>query len=344
MKVTAYAKDDSQRKYSIRFKKGQNLYTVSADGKDICIMTGTPQDLVNIRTNNTDELLKRVNEELKTNYEDLNFTSYLDDTFNLSGVTEVFIDVSENISVNELPYGVFEIRYSPGLGLVIKDMPIEQAKPKILQNHDLKPFVYNLINNKSSNRKNKKGLLLYGPPGNGKTSNLFQLREFCNEENKTRMFFVSAKVELSELNGIKEFFKDDINIFVFEEITERVARQGLADMLTFLDGENSWNNSISIATSNSPEDLPANIVDRPGRFDTFIEYSNPSDVQIDELGELFGISEGISSLKGKKLSFDYVSYILDKSIQLSQNIKTTYDQELTHRRKLSETFKGKMGL
>lgn len=96
---------------------------------------------------------------------------------------------------------------------------------------------------------------------------------------------------------------------------------------------------------NYPEDFPANLVDRPGRFETFIEYGNPDNEAIVKLGALFGYTEDdVKCLFGNKLSYDYVSYILSLSKQQGLSIKETRDNEEDKRKRLSGTFKGKMGI
>src|SRR5690606_17248843 len=70
--------------------------------------------------------------------------------------------------------------------------------------------------------------------------------------------------------------RDDprLKIFVFEEITE-VHQSYPANLLTFLDGEGSVSNSITLATTNYSGSLPANLVERPGRFDVVMRIGDP---------------------------------------------------------------------
>jgi SpoVK/Ycf46/Vps4 family AAA+-type ATPase len=48
-------------------------------------------------------------------------------------------------------------------------------------------------------------------------------------------------------------------------------------LLNFLDGQNSWDKSIVIATTNYPHTLPGNIVDRPSRFDRLYKVDCPTE-------------------------------------------------------------------
>lgn len=178
----------------------------------------------------------------------------------------------------------------------------------------------------------------------GKSSEIMQLFDLC-EEFKMRVFLIDADSDIGQLEQIRHLLQDDNNIFVLEEMTERLRTKSLETLLTFLDGETSWNNSVTIATTNYPEDFPANLVDRPGRFDTFIEYGPPDKEQIIKLGEAFGFDEAsVSCLAGQSLSYDYVSYILSLTKKTGLSVKETRDNEEQKRKRLSSTFKGKMGI
>lgn len=176
----------------------------------------------------------------------------------------------------------------------------------------------------------------------GKTTEILELVDLA-EEMKLRVFLVDSKTDIEYLDMIRPAMNGARTVFVLEEMTERL-RGGIEDLLTFLDGEKSWINSVTIATTNYPEDFPANLVDRPGRFETFIEYGNPTAEDITKLGEAFGFSEEqVSCLFKQQLSFDYVSYMLSLAKKNGTSVKEARDAEEEKRRRLSSTFKGKIG-
>jgi hypothetical protein len=266
------------------------------------------------------------------------------------------VEVVDETIVNELPYGVFNMAYNGRHETLFRPFKMEKENLKLVKNKTLKEDIVNFFTNKTdTGRKNKMGMLLYGPPGNGKTTEVMSLFDVC-EELKLRIFIIDSEFTIGSMRAAQQVLNGQNTIFVLEEITERLSKRGVEEILTFLDGENSWSNSVNIATTNYPDQMPANLVDRPGRFENFIEYSNPSRNEIIELAKAFGFyyttPEGMTvpkemvlddSLFGQGLSFDYVSFILSQSIKLGLPVKETRDKEEQKRKRLSETFKGRIG-
>lgn len=121
----------------------------------------------------------------------------------------------------------------------------------------------------------KLGILLYGVPGGGKTSFVRNLIK-NNFKDNCVVIFLKELPEYEFLRHLKESLTDKLKIFIFEELATTIKEERLSDILDFLDGETSIGKSIVIATTNYPEALPGNIVNRHSRFDKRYRFNEPS--------------------------------------------------------------------
>lgn len=218
-------------------------------------------------------------------------TDYLDkypDAYADSGgkTLERSIDtVSMKVGV-ELPCGVY--RHEPkGDAIPERLCPIELRDDTVVPIHDfvdtVKKDIKNFLDNKDLYKEHgffyKLGLLLYGAPGNSKTITIRQIIKESQTDNSVTIFLEGFPTS-GFLNKIKDTLPGRLIIFVFEELTASTnSTQNINNLLNFLDGEMSIENSIIIATTNEPHALPANIVDRPSRFDKLYEFKNPNKAQ-----------------------------------------------------------------
>lgn len=114
----------------------------------------------------------------------------------------------------------------------------------------------------------KRGLLLYGPPGSGKTSAVQLMSHHMIREMGGVVVFVThpGGTALS-LQLLRQLEPDRPVILLYEDIDAMVQRFGEAELLALLDGELQVGNVVNVATTNYPEHLDRRFTDRPGRFD-----------------------------------------------------------------------------
>jgi hypothetical protein len=122
----------------------------------------------------------------------------------------------------------------------------------------------------------KRGLLLWGPAGSGKTATLgLLMAELLRMDGL--VFICQNPALLSTMLSVLRRIEPERNlIVVLEDIDELVQRFGEHDLLALLDGETQIDNVVNIATTNYPERLGARIVNRPSRFDERILVGMPN--------------------------------------------------------------------
>lgn len=131
----------------------------------------------------------------------------------------------------------------------------------------------------------KRGILLYGPPGTGKTT---VINNLINEllPDDTLVLWITGHITWEVAHHLKRDTR--LKIVIFEELTEACSYNDKKQLLLdFLDGESSLDNCFIIGTTNYPERLPTNIVNRPGRFDKFYKVDHLSKADIRQYFEFF---------------------------------------------------------
>lgn len=123
----------------------------------------------------------------------------------------------------------------------------------------------------------KRGILLWGPAGGGKTITIHQICQLIVEGDGGIAILVDVpKAAADCLQLLRRIEPERPVVVIFEDLDALVDRYGENEYLALLDGETQVDNCVFVASTNYPERLDARFVDRPSRFDTVKYIGMPS--------------------------------------------------------------------
>lgn len=124
----------------------------------------------------------------------------------------------------------------------------------------------------------KRGVLLWGPPGSGKTSCINHLMSMViEEEGGIAVMIEHPVVGALCLDLVRKIEPERPIIALLEDLDALVEQHGEQHYLALLDGESQVDNVVFVGTTNYPEKLDPRFVDRPSRFDTVMFVGMPSE-------------------------------------------------------------------
>ena len=186
--------------------------------------------------------------------------------------------------VNKLPAGAYRARDS-NRGPYLEKMPIEidsllnlpdSASEALLD--EFKKFWTLRDNFRKHGFTFKRGMLLWGPPGSGKTSAIWQMTQaLVKDQNGIVLFIEQPTLSALCLGLLRRIEPSRPLICVYEDIDALIERHGEHEFLAMLDGETQTNEVVHVATTNYPEKLDKRFVDRPSRFDTIMLIDMPGE-------------------------------------------------------------------
>lgn len=182
-----------------------------------------------------------------------------------------------------LPGGVYHIEYIEGR-LVYATQPLnidhlfyftDSIGDAVMQ--EIETFWNSADKYAARGFRHRRGYMLYGPQGSGKSSIVQQTIARITERGG---IVILATCEPSLLTRALLNFRlvepTRPVLCIFEDIDAIIQRHGDSDLLSLLDGECQIDYVLNLATTNYPENLDRRIVARPRRFDRIIKVDMPS--------------------------------------------------------------------
>jgi GTPase SAR1 family protein len=186
--------------------------------------------------------------------------------------------------IETIPSGLYSMTYNDGQGFGVTKMDYKSEDflhlPSLPHKQiisDLQKFWDNKQKFIDYNLNPKRGIILHGDPGCGKTSLIYLLVEEIKKRNGISIYFDIPEnwVEIAKL--VRKVEKERPILCIIEDIDLVIAKHGEEIFLNFLDGLNSITNVVYVATTNNIEKIPDRIKDRPSRFDKKYQIKKPTE-------------------------------------------------------------------
>jgi len=159
----------------------------------------------------------------------------------------------------------------------------------------------------------KRNILLYSVPGNGKTSLINIITNKLISEYNGIVIFIDSADQLRWYSTVMGRFRQiEPNrkvVTVVEDFEEMANNSSLITLLLqTLDGNSQFDNVVTIATTNYPEQLDKRFTSRPSRFNLVVEYKKP-DADIRREYITMKLSEGGVDVNDPKTARDIEKYV-----------------------------------
>lgn len=122
----------------------------------------------------------------------------------------------------------------------------------------------------------KRGILLWGPPGSGKTVILQTVSKSIVDKDGISIYVKNPSVTSLGLNLLRSIEPKRPIVVMLEDVDAIIQNHGEACLLALMDGELQIDNIAFVATTNYPELLDKRFANRPSRFDTVMKVGMPS--------------------------------------------------------------------
>jgi len=125
----------------------------------------------------------------------------------------------------------------------------------------------------------KRGLIMYGPPGNGKTISIKVIMKTCEESGFTPLYVKSFQSFMGEEASMAAVFNHARQmspcVLILEDLDSLINDKNRSFFLNQLDGLTGNDGLLVIGTTNHFERLDPGLSSRPSRFDRKFKFDDP---------------------------------------------------------------------
>jgi hypothetical protein len=185
-------------------------------------------------------------------------------------------------TADKLTPGVYEIQHSQSIGVYFEKIPVltqgllrfpHTNSDRIVE--EIQKFWERESIFREYGLTYKRGLIMWGPPGSGKSCNVQLLMKDVVERGGVMIKFTHPTLFNEGMRKFREIEPDTPVVVLMEDIDSIIENFSESEVLNILDGINQIERAVFLATTNYPEKLGARIINRPSRFDKRFFIGHP---------------------------------------------------------------------
>jgi hypothetical protein len=191
--------------------------------------------------------------------------------------------VPSSTTAKVLTPGVYEIQQHPNIGIYFEKIPVVTAGLLRFPETNSEKVVAEIQKfwNKEDVFKQyrltyKRGIILWGPPGSGKSCTIQLIMEDVVARGGVVLRFTAPVLFTEGVRILREIQPTTPIVVLMEDIDSILEMYNESEVLNILDGVNQVAKAVFLATTNYPERLGARIINRPSRFDKRFKIGHPS--------------------------------------------------------------------
>jgi hypothetical protein len=229
--------------------------------------------------------------------------------------------------------GVYEIKVNPQIGLYFEKIPVKTEglirfpdtnSDRVIT--EIQKFWEREDIFKSYGITYKRGILLYGPPGSGKSCSIQLIMHDVIGRGGIVVKFTEPHLFIDGMRVLRQIQKTTPVVVIMEDIDSTLEIYNESEILNILDGVNEVSKVVFLATTNYPDKLGARIVNRPSRFDKRFRIGFPSeearDIYFRHL--IGGGDEKRLASKIKELDIDLEKWVADTDAMSIAHLKELF--------------------
>jgi hypothetical protein len=220
----------------------------------------------------------------------------------------------------------------------------------------LKKCINNFFNSKEFYTSNKldfkRSILICGDPGTGKTRFIANIADELIQKYDALVIRIESNEAMATLlegtHSLADFCKNRLKVIVIEELYELINTSNKSGLLNMLDSTFLKDNVLFLMTTNFPQKIPVNMIDRPSRIDDIVPVYKEDfskDFIINWYQHIMGspfpqedIDSGLLNELNGKYTLAYLKEIFLKSLIHSLTLSESYNQIKRRRAMIERQF------